>query len=121
VSDLVANGHSLAGTGDESIDFVHAHGVFVYTPFLVTISYLKEIARVLKPDGVFVADFYTEETMTMELLDRWLDSPHQYPVVMPYGYLQEIMRISSFVQVEAFFNPHGMGRSHYLIFRKSSG
>lgn len=118
ITTRCADGLSLSETRDHSVDFVHAHGVFVYTPFLTTMRYLQEIGRVLKTGGLFAADFYTEESMTPDLLSRWLASHHQYPAIVPLGYITGFLEMADFVKEDSFFNPHGMGRSHYLVFRK---
>ena len=57
------DGRSLSDTLDHSVDFVCAHGVFVYTSFLTTMSYLREIVRVCSPGAVLAADFITEDCM----------------------------------------------------------
>lgn len=118
ITTRCADGLSLSETRDHSVDFVHAHGVFVYTSFLTTMRYLQEIGRVLKTGGLFAADFYTEESMTPDLLSRWLDSRHQYPAIVPLGYVTDFLGMTGFVKEDSFFNPHGLGRSHYLVFRK---
>lgn len=118
VTTRTADGQSLSETADHAVDLVHAHGVFVYTPFLITMRYLQEVGRVIKPEGFFVADFYTEETMTPDLLGRWLDSPHQYPAIVPLAYVTDFLGAAGFVREDSFFNPHGMGRSNYLVFRR---
>ena len=46
-----ADGVSLKDTPTRSIDLLHAHGVFVYLPFLASYRYFKEIFRVVKNWG----------------------------------------------------------------------
>lgn len=41
-----ADGHTLRQTPDRSCGLVHAHGVFVYLPFLHAFEYFAEMARV---------------------------------------------------------------------------
>ncbi len=110
------DGRSLAETADGSVDFIHAHGVFVYTPFITTMGYLNEVVRVATDCSLFAADFYTEDCMSDELLRKWLDSGHSYPTIMPEQYLLDFFVRRNFRQLEAFFNPHGAGRSKYFIF-----
>ena len=44
ITTRCADGLSLSETRDHSVDFVHAHGVFVYTPFLTTMRYLQAVS-----------------------------------------------------------------------------
>jgi phospholipid N-methyltransferase len=58
-----ADGQSLRSTQSGSRDFIHAHGVFVYLPFMVSYRYFQEIARVAAP-GAFVAfDIISEKCL----------------------------------------------------------
>ncbi len=47
-------GFSLSSTSDNSIDIVHAHGVFVYLKFLDNIRYFNEMIRVIKLGGIII-------------------------------------------------------------------
>lgn len=52
------NGATLAQFADESIDFVYSYAVFQHIPSReVVLSYMREAARVLKPGGIFRAQF----------------------------------------------------------------
>lgn len=46
-----ADGHSLSATPDNFCGLVHAHGVFVYLPFLTAFEYFSEIVRVCLQGG----------------------------------------------------------------------
>lgn len=74
-----ADGRRLSQTKDRSIDFVHAHGVFVYTSLLTTCSYIQEMGRVAKPGGSIAFDICSEDCFPEDVLNMWLDSGHQYP------------------------------------------
>lgn len=97
-----ADGLFLSETLDQSVDFAHAHGVFVYTPFLTTMRYLQELGRVLKIGGLFAADFYTEECMAPDLLSRWLDSRHQCPAIVPLGYVTELLEMAGLAKEDSY-------------------
>jgi hypothetical protein len=45
-----SDGISLRQTATNSVDFLHAHGVFVYLPFLIVYRYFKEIFRVVNSE-----------------------------------------------------------------------
>ena len=52
------NGSSLNMFADESFDFVYSYAVFQHIPSReVVLEYMREIARVLKPGGVFRGQF----------------------------------------------------------------
>ncbi len=66
------DGRSLAETPSASIDLVHAHKVFVVTPFVSTWSYLLEMIRVTKAGGHIVFDVMTEHCVEPGLFDGWI-------------------------------------------------
>lgn len=112
------DGSSLKSTIDNSIDIIHAHGVFVYLKFLDNIRYFNEIIRVIKPSGVIIFDCYTEECMAPDLLNNWLKSQHNFPVVLPNDYIVNYFEKFNFKLIGNFFNSHGKGKSKYFIFKK---
>ena len=114
-----ADGKTLNMTKDNSIDFLHAHGVFVFLPFLVTISYFQEIARVVKSGGYVVFDIYAEDCFDDDILKKWLSSKHSYPCFLSTDYTVGFFGSHGFELRGSFHNPkHGQGKSKYLIFQK---
>lgn len=67
-----ADGHTLASTGSDSVDLVHAHKVFVYVPFATTVGYLQEMARVVRPGGAVAFDLVTEDCLDEPTLESWV-------------------------------------------------
>ena len=110
------DGQTLKATSTASVDLVHAHGVFVYTPFLVFCRYLQEIDRVTKPGAYVVFDVFSETTMSPDLVARWLASEHRYPCILPAGYI--CGALGGFDLVDRFTAVFGPGLSEYLVFRK---
>jgi ubiquinone/menaquinone biosynthesis C-methylase UbiE len=52
------NGATLSQFADESIDFIYSYAVFQHIPSRdVVLSYMREARRVLKPGGIFRAQF----------------------------------------------------------------
>jgi ubiquinone/menaquinone biosynthesis C-methylase UbiE len=52
------NGATLSQFADESIDFIYSYAVFQHIPSRdVVLSYMREATRVLKPGGIFRAQF----------------------------------------------------------------
>jgi len=111
-------GESLSSTESNSIDIVHANGVFVYTQFLVSSRYFYEIFRVTKPNGFAVFDILSEDCFDEENLKKWLSSPHTYPCILPKDYVKDFFAKNGFYSVGEFFRKFGEGRSLYLVFRK---
>jgi SAM-dependent methyltransferase len=52
------DGFTLKEFADNSIDVVYSHDVFVHFSSLQVYSYLPEIKRVIKPDGLLIISFY---------------------------------------------------------------
>jgi SAM-dependent methyltransferase len=114
-----ATGDSLGWTPTNSIDLVHANGVFVYTPFLVTVKYICEMFRVTKPGGYAVFDIFSERCFEGELLKAWLKSEDRYPCIFPHEYVKQFFIANGFqLEGEFFSRKFGEGKSHYLVFQK---
>lgn len=111
-------GNSLDSTESNSIDLVHANGVFVYTPFLVTCKYFLEFTRVTKSGGFAVFDILSEDCFNEELLTAWLSSPHSYPCILPKDYVKTFFLNNGFSYIGEFLRKFGEGKSVYLIFQK---
>jgi len=65
------DGRSLAETESDSVDLVQAHKLFVGLPLLNTLSYFREMARVVRDKGWVVFDIMTESCFTEEHLAEW--------------------------------------------------
>ncbi len=114
------DGYSLKNTKNLSMDLVHAHGVFVYLKFLDNIRYFNEMIRVTRSSGVIIFDCYTEDCMTSETLNKWIDSKHNFPVVLPNDYVINYFENNNFKLIGNFFNAHGQGKSKYFVFKKNN-
>lgn len=107
-----ADGESLPDV--EHADLVHAHGVFVYTPFLVTARYLVEIRRVRPRWAVF--DFYAASEFDDAALASWWASKERYPVVLERDWV--LSRLPDHELVDEWTPRHGHGHSRYVILRR---
>lgn len=115
------DGQSLSSTADHSVDFLHAHGVFVYLPFLVSYRYWQEIWRVTKPGAQVAFDIISEACLDAQSVESWLDSEHNYPCFLSEDYVMRTFLSQGFSFRGKFFNRYGEGRSLYLLFEKSKG
>jgi SAM-dependent methyltransferase len=110
-----ADGISLRQTPAHSIDLLHAHGVFVYIPFLVSYRYWLEIFRVVKPGGWVVFDIMSENCLDEQTVDKWLATEHSYPCFVSKEYIVSLFAKNGFSLRASFMNRYGEGRSEYLL------
>ena len=118
------DGRTLAETESGSVDLVHAHKVFGGLPFLNSVFYFREMARVVRAGGWVVFDIMTEKCFSEEHLDPWFGanpwdwewSPHLIARDYAVGMFAErgILLAGSF-QVPLF-----PGITECMVFRKSS-
>jgi len=115
------DGRSLPHTASESIDLIQAHKVLVCTPFLTTISYLSEMARVLRSGGKAVFDIVTEDCMDDAAVDTWLKARKtsgSYPNLLPKQYVVDYMANRGLSLDGSFHIPMEPGRTECLVFSK---
>jgi SAM-dependent methyltransferase len=113
-----ADGRTLIHTPNQSCLLVHAHGVFVYLNILNSFEYFSEMYRVCTPGGYIVFDFYPAAAFGEAVIDRWLQSEHRFPVVLPGEHVQAYFATRDCDLIHEFDNKHGQGYSHYFIFRR---
>jgi SAM-dependent methyltransferase len=123
-----APGDRLGSSEFGSADLVHANGVFVYTPFLVTIKYFAEIFRVVRNGGYAVFDVFSEQCFDGERIRTWLNSGYVYPCILPQDYVKRLFIANGFEPAGEFFanvpneqlHPVAWNdlRTHYFVFRK---
>lgn len=106
------DGETLAGV--ETAGLVHAHGVFIYTPFLVTARYLEEISRIGPKWVIF--DFYSTSEFDDAALERWFASEQRYPVVLDRSWV--LSRLPGWRLVDEWTTLYGHGESRYLTLRR---
>lgn len=111
-----ADGFSLRFTSDSSVDLIHAHGVFVYLPFLISYRYWKEIWRTTKIGSFVLFDIFSEDCLQEDLLEQWLQSKHNYPCFLSKSFTISHFRDHGFSLVKTFTHRYGEGRSEYLFF-----
>jgi SAM-dependent methyltransferase len=114
------NGKDLSNTESNSIDLLHSHGVFVYLPFIVSMLYFKEMVRTVKTNGYIVFDFFCEDCMSSEIVDRWIQAKEYFPTFLSSNYVDEYFQNNGFKKIGEFYTKHGQGKSHYTIYKKES-
>lgn len=114
-----ADGKSLSDTKDESCDLIHAHGVFVYLPVLVTLEYLKEAVRICKTNKYIVFDAFIDESFDYNSAKKWLNGIHRFPVIIPQKLLLDFANENKLELIGSFNETFGNTQSDYLIFRKN--
>jgi len=113
-----ADGEHLSETDDASCKLVHAHGVFVYIPFLNTCSYIKEASRILAPGGYLLFDCYLDSSFGYCDIQSWLNGPWRFPVILPESTLIEYSRTYGLEFVDSFRERYCSSFVDYLLFRK---
>jgi hypothetical protein len=115
-----ADGLSLIFTTKKSVELVHAHGVFVYLPFLISYRYWKEIWRTTKIGGFVIFDIFSEDCLQKNLIEKWLESEHIYPCFLSKSFTVSLFFVNGFSLVKTFTHRYGEGKSEYLIFMRNS-
>lgn len=112
-----ADGVTLRQSASGSVDLVHAHGVFVYLPFLVSYGYWQEVWRVCRVGSLVVFDVISEACMGEVTVLKWLTSRHTYPCFLSKAYVVSVFSNHGFTLADSFESPYGAGISEYLVFR----
>jgi Methyltransferase domain len=117
-----ADGYSLSGTADNSVDMVHAHKVFSTVPFMVTCCYWHEMARVIKRGGWAVFDVVTERCLPSDMMKTWSKSGIRngsFPAVMPRDVTVSFFTTNGFTLAGSFIVPMPPGTTELLIFKRT--
>jgi len=118
------NGKNLAETESGSVDLVHAHKLFPGLPFLVTASYLREMARVVRDGGWIVFDIMTEVCFNQQHLNAWFDAnPWEWswsPHMVARNYAVDMLAEQGVSLVGSFQVPLWPGITECMVFRKAA-
>ncbi len=116
------DGRTLSETPSTSMDLVHANKVFPGLPFLTTMSYLQEMARVVREDGWVVFDVLTETCFSNRHLKAWFDAnPWNWawaPQMISRGYLVNYFAGHGLVLAGSFHIPLFPAVTECMLFRK---
>ena len=114
-----ADGISLNRTKNASVDCVYAHGVFVYTPFVTTVGYMREIARVSKLGGLVVFDVFYDTDWNLSTARAWEHSGHRFPVVLSRTLVEACYAELGFEVEGEFTSIYGASMSRYVLLKKN--
>lgn len=115
---MPADGHSLSATVSDSVDLVHAQKVFVYVPLVVTVGYLREMARVVRPGGVAAFDVVTENCMDETVTQRWVAEGATLYSMIARQWTIDLLDRCGLSLLGSAFAPLSGGRTELLVFRK---
>jgi hypothetical protein len=123
VQARICDGRTLSETESDSVDLAQAHRVFPGVPFLCTVSYFQEMARVVRAGGWVVFDIMTEACFSPEHLDAWFRANPWQWAWSPHMISREFT-ISMFadrgLRLEAsFFVPLHPAITECMVFRKT--
>jgi hypothetical protein len=120
LSHMMLMGVSLKETPSKSVDLTHAHGVFVYLPFLVSYQYFKEIIRITKIGGSVCFDIISEDCLDEPTVEKWLKSGQNYPCFISTEYVVSLFEQYGFGLSGTFINRYGEGLSNYIVFKRKN-
>ena len=116
------DGLTLRATGSASVGLVHAHKLFGFVPFATTLSYLTEMARVVRPGGVVVFDIISEGCIDDDATQAWLSRPREAAnlSVIPRSFVVELLTGRGLELSGSELVPLGrdLVRTELLVFRK---
>ena len=112
------DGRTLSATASGSVDLVHAHKVFVYVPFWVSLGYMQEMARVARPGGTVAFDVVTEPCMDEQAVKQWI-SELSFFLPTPRKWLIEHLANHGLEYIGQHFSALPAGRAELLVFRKT--
>jgi SAM-dependent methyltransferase len=118
---MPADGHTLSHTATGTVDLVHAQKVFVYLPFVITVGYLTEMARVVKPGGVMAFDIVTENCMDEAVTEHWVSQSATIYSMIPRQWTVDLLDRHGLALLGNAFAPLSGGRTELLAFRKRQG
>jgi len=118
------NGVSLSETASDSVGLVQAHKLFPGLPFLTTVSYLQEMARVAQSGGWVVFDIMTEACFTANYLKAWFEArPWDWdwaPHLVARDFTVRLFQDRGLALVGSFEVPLFPAVTECMVFRKSA-
>ena len=117
-------GINLSETETASVDLVQAHKVFPGLPLLTTLSYFREMARVVRDGGWIVFDIMTEQCFDSAHLQAWFDAnPWKWdwsPRMCAVHYVLDMFAHLGISFAGSFLIPLHPGVTECLVLRKQN-
>jgi phospholipid N-methyltransferase len=113
-----ADGRTLSHTRSASVDLVHAHKTFVYLPMVITVGYLEEMSRVVRPGGTVAFDIVTEDCMDEATTKSWVSEGATIYQMIPRQWVIDMLQRDGLSLLGGSFIPLSGGRTELLVFRK---
>lgn len=115
----IPNGNSLTFTPSESIDLVHTHKMLYGNSIITICQYFQEMIRVVRKGGSIVFDIMTEDCLSGDLLNRWIESGATHACSMTArNFALEFFTSRGLTFVGAFTIPLMPGVTEYFVFKK---
>lgn len=122
VTARISDWRTLSETETASVDLVQAHKVFPGLPLLTTLSYFREMARVVRNGGWVVFDVMTEKCFDPANLQAWFDAdPWEWdwsPRMCALQYVVDMFTGFGIVAIGGFLAPLYPGVTECLVFRR---
>jgi SAM-dependent methyltransferase len=112
------DGHSLGHTKTASVDLAHAHKLFVYLPFVTTVGYLEEMARVVRPGGAVAFDIVTEDCMDEAATKTWVKNGATIYCMTPRAWTIDLLARYGLSLLGSELIPLSGASTELLVFRR---
>jgi len=117
-----SNGITLAQTSSQSIDLVHSHKVLQGLSILNVCSYFREMARVVRDNGMVVFDILTEECLDEVSIENWLLSANMedqwIKTMVGKDFAIKYFSNKGLSFIGSFIAPMKPGITEYFVFKK---
>lgn len=114
----IVDGYSLIQFNNQSVDFIHAHGVFIYLTPVDSFSYLNEIIRVSSKNAYVYFDFFSSEAVDVNVMKDWLESGHKFPIFLPEKIVIDMFETSGFKLVASWSEIYTVSETKNVIFER---
>lgn len=98
---MAVDGETLRGVADDSIDLVLANNVLIFVPPIKVWSYLREMRRVIRKNGLIFFNALLSDELTEQDLDMYLNEyfPKRTIQIVPGDLIKRIFIEPSFVSM----------------------
>ena len=118
--NMPTSGYKLDGVEDESVDLIHANGVFVYIEQQYTYSYFEEARKKLKKGGYFVFDIHNSENKQEGFVDHVIEYTQNLAgrVLNQASYIERHLKAMGFEKIDIQDGKKDLNYRTYMVFQK---